>query len=433
MHEIIQTNSVKNLRKAQKNLSDKYDFFSTTETTAPYDVLYFIGQTYLTCNLPDSALQSFFQYDDKFLGNPPIPVERLIRNCINAKNSQKNPRDLTMKNPGKNVNSTFSETNPVLTIDNSVMFFASRRAPKEGNKTISDVTGKFDEDIYYCMKDKSGRWESPIAYRWNTINDEAPLCLSADGLTLYFKKEIKGQSDIFESHYVDKVWSEPKAVSEINSSANETGVSISGDGKYLYYSSDKDGGTGHYDIYQCVKLGNKWSKGKNLGTNINTAFSEITPFITPNGKTLFFSSNGYKDGIGGYDIFYSEMKDDGTWTKPENMGFPINTTRDDINYYIIGGGTRYYSTIREDNDSYDIFKIEGGGFEIENIDNAQVVTLTKEMTVTDVLEVQKTVEKEVDVVQTLETTVEVVKEVEKVDIEKEKLKLEKNKLKLDYL
>jgi len=413
------------LKKASKQITNNYDFFSSSEKNAPYDVLYFLGETYLAADQPDSALWLFFQYEDKFNGNPPIPVDRQIRNCINAKNSKKNPRDVSMKNPGKNVNSTFAETNPVLTIDNSVMFFASRRASKESNKQLSSVTGKYDQDIYFTRKDASGKWEPATPFKWNTDKDEAPLYISADGLTLYFSKIVNGQSDIFTSSYIDKVWGTPKPVSEINSSANETGVSVSADGKYLYVSSDRDGGNGKFDIYQCVKSGNKWSAPKNLGTALNTSFSEISPYINPNGKTLFFSSNGYRDGMGGYDVFFSELKDDGSWTTPQNMGFPINTTRDDINFYITGGGTRYYATVRDAAESFDIFKIEGGGFSVENIDaTGQVVTLTQEMSVSDVVEVQKTVEKEVEVVETIETTVEVIKEVEKVDVEKEKAKMD---------
>ena len=413
------------LKKAVKYLSAKYDFFDKADSTAPYDALYFLGETYLTADQPDSALWMFFKYEDKFNGNPPIPVDRQIRNCINAKNSKKNPRDVSMKNPGKNVNTTFAETNPVLTIDNSVMFFASRKAAKDANKQVSNTTGKYDQDIYYTHKDASGKWEAATSFKWNTDKDEAPLYISPDGLTLYFCKEVKGQFDIYTSSFVDKVWGTPKPVTEINSSANETGVSVSADGKYLYFCSDRDGGNGKYDIYQCVKIGNKWSAPKNLGLTVNTSFSEISPYINPNGKTLFFSSNGYRDGMGGYDVFFSELKDDGTWTTPQNMGFPINTTRDDINFYITGGGTRYYSTVRDGAESFDIFKIEGGGFSVENIDVAgQVVTLTQEMSVSDVVEVQKTVEKEVEVVETVETTVEVIKEVEKVDVEKEKAKMD---------
>jgi hypothetical protein len=422
-----QTKALPYLRKAAKNTSPKYDFFSTSEKTAPMDALYFLAHTYLTANLADSAMYTAYKYSDMYDGKPPIPVEMLIRNSINAKNANKAPRDVTMKNPGKNVNSSFCETNPVVTLDNSVMFFASRRAPKEGaSKQLSDITGKFDEDIYYTQKDAGGKWHLAIPFRWNTTNDEAPLCWSADGLTLYLTKEVDGQSDIFVSTFVERQgWSEPKGLTDINTSANETGLSISADGNFLYFCSDKEGGNGKFDIYQCVKQGKHWSKPKNLGVNINTSMSEISPFINPNGKALFFSSNGYKDGMGGYDVFYTSLKDDGTWTKPETIGFPINTTRDDVNFYVIGGGLRYYSTVRDEGDGYDIFKIEGGSYPVENIEaGGQIVTLTKEMSVTDVIEVQKVVEKEVDVIQTIETTVEVVKEVEKIDPVKEKMRMD---------
>jgi len=408
------------LRKAINNTVDGYDFFNTEEKNAPNDAFYFLGEIYLASNQPDSAIAMFFKYEDKYAGNPPISVDRQIRNCINAKNAISNPRDVTMKNPGKNINSSYTETNPVLTIDNSVMFFASRRANADAGKQLSPVTGKFDMDIYYSLKDAKGNWDVAAPFKWNTLADEAPMYISADGLTLYFRKDIKGQSDIYMCQYIDKVWNTPKPVSEINSNANETGLSISADGKYLYFCSDREGGSGHYDIYQCIRNGNKWGSPKNLGAVLNTSFNETSTYINPNGKTLFFASNGYRDGMGGYDIFYSEMKEDGSWSTPQNMGYPINTVRDDINFYITGGGTRYYATVREDFDSYDIFKIEGGGFSVENIDvTGQVVTLTQEMSVSDVVEVNKVVEKEVEVVETIETTVEVIKEVQTIDVERE--------------
>lgn len=409
------------LRRAASKLTDKYNFFDALEKSAPYDALYFLGQTYLTANMPDSALWAFFQYSDFYNGNPPIQVDKMIRYSVNARNAAKSPRDVTLKNPGKNVNSQYSESNPVLTLDNSVMFFSSRRLPAESTKLPNLANGKYDEDIYFTQKDASGNWNTPAPFKWNTDKNEAPLFLSPDGLTLYFNKEINGQKDIYFSNYVDKVWGVPKALSEVNSSSNESGISISADGNYLYFSSEREGGFGGADIYMCEKSGKRWGKPKNLGSFINTASNEISPYINPNGKTLFYSSNGITSGIGGYDIYYSEFKDDNTWTVPENLGYPINTVRDDIHYYIISGGTRYYSTIRDDKNSYDIFKIEGGGYSIENIDvSGEVVTLTKELSVTDVLEIEKTIEKEVQVVETIETTVEIIKEVEKVDLEKER-------------
>lgn len=408
------------LRKAVKSTVDKYDFFDAASKSAPHDAYYFLGETYLAADMPDSALLAFFNYEDRYNGQPPIPIDRMVRNCINAANARKNPRDVTMKNPGGGINTPYAETNPVLTIDNSVMFFASRKVNADASKQPGKVYGKFDMDIYYSLKGSTGNWEAATSFKYNTNADEAPLYISADGLTLYFSRVIKGQSDIFVSSYKDKVWSAPKPVTEINSSANENGISISADGKYMYFSSDRSGGNGNYDIYFCEKTGSKWSAPKNLGLALNTPFNETSPYINPNGKTLFFSSNGYRDGLGGYDIFFAELKDDGSWTHPVNMGFPVNTTRDDLHFYITGGGNRYYTTVREETDSYDIFKIEGGGFAVENIDvTGTVVTLTQEMSVADVVEVQKTVEKEVEVVETIETTVEVIKEVEKVDIERE--------------
>jgi outer membrane protein OmpA-like peptidoglycan-associated protein len=393
-------------KKAATQTVSRYNFYSMTWGQASFDAIYFLGETYLTVNEPDSALKYFLLYNDLYNGNPPISTDRQVRATLNARNAVKTPRNVKLVNMGEALNSPYAESNPVLTLDNSVIFFSSRRPGKEGSSVIDKTTGQYAEDIYYSRRDKNGKWQAPQAFRHNTSLSEAPLSLSPDGLTLYFRKEEKnGDVNLYKSVFANGVWGDPARLEgTINSSARETGFTLSPDGSSLYFTSDRVGGQGGTDIYQCLKQKNgRWSKARNLGTSVNTAYNETSPFIGSNGRTLFYCSNGHKSkGIGGYDVFFTELKEDGSWSDPQNIGYPINTTRDNPDYYISGGGLRYCSALN-DNKSFDLYEIQGGGFEVENIDvGTEVVMLTTEMSVTEVVEVQKEVVKEVEVVQMVE-------------------------------
>ncbi len=416
-----QIKSLNYFKRATSAMTDKYNFYDAGNIKAPLDAIYFLGEAFLSANQPDSAYEKFRNYQDKYAGNPPIPVDYKLLMCVNAKKNTKAPRDVTLINMGDKVNSEYSETNPVLTVDNSVLFFSTRRL-RDNNSNLDfkdNKTGKYREDIYMSVVGENGKWSKASMFKLSTDADEAPLYITPDGLSLYLRRDENGISNIYKSHYEDGVWSEPEKLGGgINSPFNETGLSISGDGSVMCFASDRVGGVGKSDIYICKKKKNgNWGAPENIGTMINTPYNEISPFIHPNSKTLFFSSDGNRNkGMGGFDIYYSQLQEDGTWGEPQSMGYPINTTRDDINYYITSGGNRFYSTINKDN-SYDLFEIQGGGFAVENIDvGTEVVTLTKEMDVTDIMEVEKKVEKEVEVVETVETEVEVEKEVEVIDL-----------------
>jgi hypothetical protein len=405
-------------KAAANSMSEDYSFFSQKERNAPYDALYFLGETYLADNKPDSALDNFLLYKKSATGEFPIDVDRQILMCVNAKESKRKPRDVTLQDMGKEVNTEYIESNPVLTIDNTILFYSARRPHGEGD-AVDPATGLHDADIYMTAFNKMKKWNKPKRFKVSTDADEAPLCLSADGLTLYYKRTDNGVSNLYYSAYVDGVWSDGKKMSgNVNSPFNEVGMSISGDGKFLYLTSDRPGGYGGYDLYVCVlNESGKWGKAQNAGSEVNTAHDETSPFIHPNGNSLFFSSDGFSSmGMGGKDIYFSEKGEDGNWGTPNNMGYPINTTGDDQHYYITEGGTRYYASLSEER-SYDLFRIRGGGYAIENVDaGTEVVTLTQEMGVTEVLEVIEEIEKEIEVVEMIETEVAVETEVEVVDL-----------------
>jgi hypothetical protein len=137
--------------------------------------------------------------------------------------------------------------------------------------------------------------------------------------------------------------------SDINTEAWETHAAVSADGNTLYFVSNRDGGYGGRDIYRCVKLPNgDWSKSLSIGPVINTPYEEDSPFLSPDGKTLYFASTGH-NSIGGFDIFSTTLGEDGEWSEPANLGYPLNTVDDDVFFVPTADGRRaYYSSRKEE-------------------------------------------------------------------------------------
>jgi outer membrane protein OmpA-like peptidoglycan-associated protein len=409
-------------KEAIKNINEDYNFESKKETKAPPSAFYFLADTYLENNQLDSAIKYFLIYQDNYQ-DVSFNTERPLSMCINAKESLKNPRNVQVKNLGKAVNSIYAETNPVMRADNKLLFFSSRRPRANEKNKNENVTN--NADIYFVIKNEMGDWGDPIAFPYNTKYDEAPLYISPNGDVLYFRINKKNNSDIYTSQFVNQVWTKPEAIREINSKFNETGISISADGNDMYYCSDESKIARNYDIFKRSKQKNgKWGKAERLSSLINSPYNEVSPFITPDGGTLFFSSDASsKKGLGGLDIYYSQLRMDKTWTEPINMGYPINKTRADNNYYVAGADKRYYAVPTE-NSSYDIFSVEDGGFDFESIAaRTDIVNTATGVAVTQVMDTEKTVKKEGQIMQPLGNVGEKEKEVEVIktlEVEKEK-------------
>ncbi|MBU0764882.1 MAG: hypothetical protein KJ607_08615, partial [Bacteroidetes bacterium] len=359
-----QTKALPYFKLASEKTSAKYNFYSKEEKAAPYDVWYFLGETYLALNKPDSAMKAFNHYKTMYKGNPPLDVEKQVQQCANARALAASPLSVKFSNVGAMVNTGYPETSPVVTIDNKQMFFSSRRLRSdESNKNwADDSNGKLPGDIYISKKDASGNWQLPVMFEYSSNLDEAPVFVTADGNTLYFRRKDNGAYNLYSSTFMDGVWQTPEPMSGINSHFNETGLSMTVDGKYLYFSSDREKGLGKMDIYMCEKKdGSKWGKPVNISRNINSPDNETLPFVQPNGNKLFFCSDN-RNGMGGYDIYYSEKVDDNTWSAPVNLGYPINSTKDDLGYYVSSQGYRFCSSISDKLD-YDLFQIEEGEFD----------------------------------------------------------------------
>lgn len=288
-------------------------------------------------------------------------VTLLINKSIYAEEAQKKPRNVSIQNAGASINSKYDDYVPLISADENMLFFTSRRPESTGKKL--DPTGRFYEDIYYSKKSGSS-WEKPIQMKQgiNTETNDACAGLSPDGQLLFIFRTSPDliSGDLYECRMGLTEWENPvKLHPNINSEFIETSASITTNDRVIYFSSNRDGGFGGKDIYKVERLPNgNWGKAQNLGPTINTAFDEDAPFIHSDGKTLYFSSTGHQN-MGGYDIFKTKIGDDGNWINPENVGFPINTVHDDIFFVIAADGkTGYYSSSQQGGyGGQDIYKV----------------------------------------------------------------------------
>lgn len=333
------------LEKAVLKTTTKYTDLEPREENAPVNAFYYYGKALHQNYKFDEAIANYEKFKSYLKASQKdmiADVDRQIEIANNAKALVSAPINVVIKNLGDSINTAYPDYSPVLSADEETMIFTSRRPGSTGgDKTIED---QFYEDIYISYKKTDSTWTAPVSVssNVNTFTHEASVGLTADAQTLLIYKDANG-GDIYYSTLDGENWTFPMAMgSDINSPSWETSACLSPDGNTLYYVSDrKEGSLGGRDIWKCVKLPNgKWSRSMNVGAPINTPFDEESPFIHPSGNILFFSSNGHKT-IGGFDIFFSTLNE-GNWEAPLNIGYPINTTDDDVFYVTSPDGKRGY-------------------------------------------------------------------------------------------
>ncbi|NQY09589.1 MAG: PD40 domain-containing protein [Flavobacteriales bacterium] len=270
-------------------------------------------------------------------------VKRLIENCENGRELIKKPIDVAIRNLGPEVNSKYTDHSPFISADEGTLIFTSRREGSKGG--ILNDDGQYMEDIYMSKK-VNDSWAKPVNLD-NVNSKEMDACVgvSVDGQKLFIYIAGKGGSDIYMSEQDGENWSAPvKLNNKINTSKyNENSASLSADGNMLYFSSDRPGGYGGFDIYASKMLPTgDWDVAKNLGPKVNSKYNEDSPFIHPDNKTLYYSSNGF-NSIGGNDIFFAKLESD-RWTSPTNIGHPINTPGNDNTIVISANNKHAYFT-----------------------------------------------------------------------------------------
>lgn len=329
------------------------------------ELQYLLGRAYHLNMEWDKAIKQYKTYVKSL--NTTVPenaalaaeADKHIEECNTGKELVKKPIRVFIDNVGPEINSQYSDYAPVISADESVMLFTSRRPTTTGGKMDPEINEYF-EDIYMSTK-KDDKWTTAVNMGppINSDDHDANSGLSADGqkFLIYIGKN---NGDLCEAELKGNVWSKPERMNKnINTDYHESSACYSPDGKSVYFVSNRpEVGFGDRDIYVSTKdEKGKWGKAVNLGTTINTKGSEEGVFLHPDGKTLYFSSNGHKT-MGGYDIFKSVFVN-GTWTQPENIGYPVNTADDDVFFVISASGKHGYYASSADKGlgEKDIYKV----------------------------------------------------------------------------
>jgi len=308
------------------------------------------------------ALNSYY----KFLGYKTIKpqtqkvAEKRIACCEFAIKSIQNPVPFNPINLGENINSTLDEYWPSLSADENTLVITAN-IPKDS--TSEAILHNRQEDFFISHRDYEGNWEliKPAGKPLNTPFNEGAQTLTSDGKKMYYTV-CRGVCYLFSSDLLpDGTWSTPvRLPSTINNNRfSNKQPSISPDGRTLYYVSNRPGGYGGFDIWKStLNDDNTWSEPENLGNNLNTDSDEQSPFIHFDNQTLYFASNGHV-GMGALDLYVSKQDVKGNWSEPKNLGYPINTYRDEDGLIVNARGTTaYYTSDRIQQNGRDIYTFE---------------------------------------------------------------------------
>jgi outer membrane protein OmpA-like peptidoglycan-associated protein/tetratricopeptide (TPR) repeat protein len=329
------------------------------------DINLLIGRAY-HLNLDfDKAIEHYKAYyalfSEKNIDEIKVNVDKLIKECKFGREIVNKPVRVIINNLGDRINSSYDDYNPVLHPNHNQLFFTSRR-PLDKNDKVYEEDNKYFENIF--VSEQAGElWKiaTHVEDRIDSKNNESILGFSYDGNQMFIYNGKEGGGEILVSELKEGGWKSPDNVrGDISSKYAETTMSISKDGKEMFIVSDRPESTvGGMDIYYCVlNEKNKWSQPSNLGPKVNSPFDEEGVFLSPKGDKLYFSSKGH-NSMGGFDIFVTERDKDGTWGDPVNLGYPINSAKDDIFFKIEENEKQaYYSSVRENGiGGLDIYKI----------------------------------------------------------------------------
>lgn len=350
---IDRTKAIQYLEVVTKQEKEKYD----------NEAWFMLGKAYQYAHRWDEAVQAYQKY--KIKAKDPkntAKADRQIETCNTGKDLMKRPVDVTFTNLGKDVNSEGADYYPWIPANEAFVIFTSRRKGNVGN--IIDYDGYYTSDIYVSDV-KEGSWMKAknVGAGLNTQDDEQCVGLTFDGKTMLIYIDHQATyGDIYRAENVKgKGFDKPEPYGPtVNTSALETAGSITSDGNILLFASDKPGGLGGTDIYMVRKLPTgEWGEPFNLGPNVNTKFNEDFPHISEDSGTLYFASEGH-NSMGGYDIFKSIFDPiEKSWSKPSNMGFPINNAYDNMTFCVSGTNRDgYVSAVRPEGfGDFDIYKV----------------------------------------------------------------------------
>ena len=356
---LFSENRIKDAIQVLEQAVEKYPVRNKKSFEA-IEARFYLGQAYhLNYNFAEAA-EVFEKLQKQLPGKNTDAMQKIEREQQYSKNAielQSRPVDFNITNLGPFINTEYDEHSPVMNLDEDMLLFTSKRGTMASSADNAATAG---ENAYFSLW-RDGQWVTARAIDFNTRGNSATIGISPDGSTLLIYQSEGGVGNIYTSNFKNDKWDEPqKLPSPINTMANETHASFSMDGNTLYFTSDRTGGFGGKDIYSVTKLPNgTWGKVRNMGPEINTALDEESPYIHPNGRTLYFSSEGHQS-MGGYDIFKASIDSAGNFGSVKNIGYPINTPFDDLFYApTIDEQRVYYASRRADGfGGTDIYMIE---------------------------------------------------------------------------
>lgn len=330
--------SIRYLEDAADNTNPDFKINKFKERTAPLETFFYLGKAYLINNKIEKALENFEHFRD-ILDEKIYDVELVeeqIRICKAAIDLRSKPIDFDRVNLSEPINTRFTDMNPIVSGDGKKMVYVSKLA--------------FYDATFYTEK-INGTWQPPrnIIPELGVDGDVYPTCLSYDGTTMIIYRNDEFIGNLYVSKYIDGQWSAmEKLGGHISTKYWESHGCLTKDGKTLYFTSNRKGGFGGLDIYRSdLQPDGQWGEPVNLGPIINTRYNEETPFITENGQYLYFSSYGHYN-MGGYDVFFSKKDENGNWDQPVNLGYPINTTDDDLFFFPVNNGNNAYFSLYTD-------------------------------------------------------------------------------------
>lgn len=344
--------AIKYLTKAATYPIDKnFDIYTTREDAVPADVFYHLGRAYHLDEQFEKAVENY----QKFLDNTtkeseliPEAKKRIIQ-CGVAKRQIANPTSDIVKNLGPVINTPYADFSSNISIDGEALYFTSRR-PWEDKSTENfrdPMLNHYSEDIYQANVKIDQTWNPPYRLSMNRPqSNESTVSVSIDERRIYLYNDKNGIGDIYYTDFIDNKFTIMKPVD--NAKVNEgtwweTHYTVSPDGNMIFFVSDKKGGYGKRDIYFMERVNGTWTDAKNMGGDINSWSAEESPFMGLDNATLYFSSED-STSMGLFDIFMTVRDENGVWSKPVNLGYPINSVGDDYFYTHTADGTKAYLT-----------------------------------------------------------------------------------------
>jgi tetratricopeptide (TPR) repeat protein len=389
------------LEEAVRNTSYNSRTGLLKENSAPLDAYFSLGNAYRITNRLDSALNTYRFFKQLISETGKMENQDFINQQIQACNlasvQVENPVRVHIQPLKEYINQGSVNDYPVISYDGRTMAYTEKRGL---------------ENVVYVTKMEGDSWGTPkdITLETSMGSDCHTTSLNSDGTALYLFKNDNYDGNIYVTRYINGTWSPiVKLNKNINTKYYESHAAVSSDESKLYFTSNREGGMGELDIWVSGKdETGDWGIPVNLGNAINTPYNEETPFISKDGSTLTFSSEGH-GSIGGYDIFLS-VSSDSLWGNTVNIGYPVSTTDDDIGFQPFYEGafglhsimTGYkkkeialYNFNPPDEEARDTVTISFDPADLPYISEVDTSTLITDLTLKDVLDTDEEIDPDV--------------------------------------